>query len=61
MMAVDASQMRNALRLPRVSQAYAITMLIELISSTKVLTDVTGMSNTSIGCAPVRLLFLYTR
>jgi hypothetical protein len=45
----------------RVSAAYASTMLILLISSTKVLTVVTGMLNTSSGRGPAMLRFLYTR
>ena len=54
-MAVDSSHTRNVFRLPRVSAAYASTMLMLLISRTNVLTDVTGMSNTSMGSGPDRL------
>jgi len=56
MMAVDTIQIRKAFIFPRFKAEYAKTMLILLIKSTKVLTDVTGMSNTSIGKGPERLL-----
>ena len=56
--AVDASQIRNPLRFPLVRLDYARTMLIELIKSTNVITEVTGMLNTSSGSGPAMLLSL---
>ena len=49
MIAVENIQTRNAFMLPLVRAAYASTMLMLLMSNTNVLTEVTGMLNTSSG------------
>ena len=54
-MAVEAIHIRNALMFPLVNAEYDKTILIELMSKTNVLTDVTGMLNTSEGSGPVML------
>jgi hypothetical protein len=58
---VAINQTRNDFIRPRVSAAYASTIDILLISSTKVLTEVTGILNTSMGRGPDRLFPKYTR
>ena len=55
-MAVENIHTLNDLTFPLVSAAYASTMLMLLISSTNVLTDVTGMLKTSSGNGPALLL-----
>ena len=56
MMAVERSHMRNDFVWPLVRAEYASTMLMLLMSSTKVLTEVTGMLKTSSGKGPRWLL-----
>src|SRR3546814_17370639 len=50
--AVEASQTRLRWTSPRVIEATARAMVSELISRTNELTDVNGMSNTSVGPRP---------